>query len=117
MMRASTGETSDKITIPIVKASSETLVLSVSELVPEEVYNESHDSAFTDKVQTALGTMSFSIFAAQTNVHSFQYAVILHNLHKDTYTDVVGSWKSQRNTTFNSEIEKIYAFRKEGVSI
>ena len=114
-MRASTGETSDKITIPIVKASSETLVLSVSELVPEEVYNESHDSAFTDKVQTALGTMSFSIFAAQTNVHSFQYAVILHNLHKDTYTDVVGS--SQRNTTFNSEIEKIYAFRKEGVSI
>lgn len=117
MMRASTGETSDKLTIPIVKASSDTLVLSVSDLVPEEVYTVSRDAAFTDKVQTALGTMSFSIFAAQTNVHSFQYAVILHNMRKDTYMDVVGSWKSQRNENYNSEIEKIYAFRKDGVSI
>ena len=41
MMRASTGETSDKLTIPIVKASSDTLVLSVSDLVPEEVYTVS----------------------------------------------------------------------------
>jgi len=50
MMRASTGETSDKLTIHIVKASSDTLVLSVSDLVPEEVYTVSRDAAFTDKV-------------------------------------------------------------------